>query len=479
MRTWLLALLPSPAAASGCCPRDPTPSTDDGTVPTETHTVGGDDDDDDDGNTSTTWTTSTSTTSTSTTSTSTSTSTPTTSTSTSTTSTPLATSIYDLQAGLVPDGTEVVVSDVVVTGVAADGFFVQERAGGPASGIWVYGGAGFTASPGDRVELEGVFDDSGAASTIDLPHAASPGVHPLGTTSAPTPALVSLADLRGASGESWEGVLVTVEDAVITVPDAGNGAFEIGDGGDTLRIGGKLHTWSSLGELPADATVLAVTGVVDQVGAAYVLDPRDDDDVEVAAVDAAALNQGGIPLGTPVEIFDLVVNGPAFDGVFAQSEAGGPFSGVWLYLGNDWELTWGNLVPGDRIGVWAELNEYNGLTELDLVGAAAPELVVLGSGPAPTPQVVAVADATEAWEGVLVTVQDVIVADPDLGYGEWSLTPRVGGAGTVVVDDKIHTWSGAATLSAGDRFDAVTGPLSYSYGAYKIEPRDEGDVVAH
>jgi hypothetical protein len=392
--------------------------------------------------------------------------------------------LYDLQGGAVPDGTEVEVLDVLVTATGSQGFYVQERTGGPESAIWVFAGAGWSSSlsvsPGDRLDLVGLFVEAGVVSTLDLANAPAPEVRAVGTAPLPAAAVVPLADLQGASAERWEAVLIRVEDLEISVPDAGAGAFEVGDSaGRVLRVGDQLHTWSRLGEVPVGATVSAVTGPLNQ-GASYELAPRSDDDIELAAIDVFELNQGQVPLGTEVEVFGLVVSATAFDGVYAQEASGGPYSGVWVYLGVDWELTFGSVVPGDRLDLWGLANEYNGLTELDLVASASPGLVVSGSGPAPAPSTIGVADAGEPWEAVLVEVLDVVVDAPDLGYGEWSVTPRIGGGGaTVVIDDKIHAWSGAGTLSAGDRFDSIVGPLHYSFSAFKLEPRDDSDVIAH
>ncbi len=112
--------------------------------------------------------------------------------------------------------------------------------------------------------------------------------------------------------------------------------------------------------------------------------------------------------------------------------------------------------------------EYNGLTELiDLT-----DYVVQSTGNSiPGPDVVASGDVSqEQWEGVLVKVAGVTVTDDDLGYGEWSVSD---GSGDVVIDDKgSYTY----TPFLGDPLTYVIGALDYSYGAFKIQPRDDFDI---
>ena len=47
--------------------------------------------------------------------------------------------LYEINTGLVLEGTFVRVEDVIVTGVAYNGFYIQEQAGGEYSGAW-FGG---------------------------------------------------------------------------------------------------------------------------------------------------------------------------------------------------------------------------------------------------------------------------------------------------------------------------------------------------
>jgi hypothetical protein len=81
------------------------------------------------------------------------------------------------------------------------------------------------------------------------------------------------------------------------------------------------------------------------------------------------------------------------------------------------------------------------------------------------------ADVAELWEGVLVSVQDVTVTDADPGYGEWLVDG-------VLVDDYIYD-ALQTGVEVGGTFEAVSGPLHFTFGQFKILPRDEDDLVGY
>jgi hypothetical protein len=139
----------------------------------------------------------------------------------------------------------------------------------------------------------------------------------------------------------------------------------------------------------------------------------------------------------------------------------GPWNGLNLYQPDPAPAV------GDRVEVTGLIEEYYGLTQLT-DGA----VTVLSSGnPLPMPEPLPTGDVSqEQWESVLVRVDDVTVTDEDLGYGEWEVDD---GTGPMVVDD-LGSYS--YTPANGDELDFVQGPLNYSFGAFKIEPRDDDDI---
>ncbi len=144
---------------------------------------------------------------------------------------------------------------------------------------------------------------------------------------------------------------------------------------------------------------------------------------------------------------------------------GGEWSGVILY-GYDGILT--GLVRGDSVVVSGYVSEYNGLTEVvvNAVDFDDPGHTV------PTPASISTDDVDlEKWEGVLVSVTNVTVTDDDLGYGEWAVSD---GTGDARIDDMGDI---SYSPSNGDTFSEIIGVAFYSFDNYKIEPRDDSDLI--
>jgi hypothetical protein len=151
-----------------------------------------------------------------------------------------------------------------------------------------------------------------------------------------------------------------------------------------------------------------------------------------------------------------------YNGYFIEDPAGGVWNGLFVYDSS-------GPARGDRLRVTGTVVEYYNLTELKTL----TEYVVESSGnPLPSPAVLSTGEVSqEQWESVLVRVENVVVTDEDIGYGEWSVSD---GSGDVVIDDKgSYTY----TPTTGAAIDAIVGPLDYGYGAFKIQPRDGDDII--
>jgi len=149
------------------------------------------------------------------------------------------------------------------------------------------------------------------------------------------------------------------------------------------------------------------------------------------------------------------------DWVFIQ-DGTGAWSGIALYQPDS------SPAVGDRVRVAGTLEEAFGLTRF----ASGSSVTVLSSGNSlPDPEILDTGDvAQEQWESVLVRVENATVTDENLDYGKWEIDD---GSGSVVVDD-LGTYSYPPTN--GDMLNFVQGPLHYSFGAFKIEPRDDSDI---
>jgi predicted extracellular nuclease len=143
-------------------------------------------------------------------------------------------------------------------------------------------------------------------------------------------------------------------------------------------------------------------------------------------------------------------------------DGSGAWNGIMLYKPD------GYVNVGDLITITGDVSEYYGLTQF-----YKPVVAVLSSGnPLPSPAVLASGDVSqEQWESVFVRITNVTVIDDDLGHGEWLADDGSGGA---IVDD-LGDYS--YSPQNGDTLAYIQGPVNYSYYDFKIEPRNDGDIL--
>jgi len=162
--------------------------------------------------------------------------------------------------------------------------------------------------------------------------------------------------------------------------------------------------------------------------------------------------------------------------MFVQ-DAEGPWNGIVCFEYDGWHLfPWvdasGNAHPGpgegDEVTLTGTIEEYYNLTELASVtsgivhGASDEEL---------TPSLISISEIGEAYEGCLIAVEDVVVTDPDLGYGEWEFGD---GELTARCDDK---WDYFYYPVEGHQLADIVGVLDYNFSNYKLQPRLARDMV--
>ncbi len=150
-------------------------------------------------------------------------------------------------------------------------------------------------------------------------------------------------------------------------------------------------------------------------------------------------------------------------GYFIEDPAGGAWNGLWVHdVAHSPSL-------GDRVRITGTVIEYYNLTELDLLTGYQ----VLSSGdPLPAPVILPTGDVSqEQWESVLVRVENVIVTAEEDIYFEWQVDD---GSGPLMVD---NLGSDTFVPALGDEIAAIVGPLNYSFGAFKIAPRDDADIL--
>ncbi len=148
--------------------------------------------------------------------------------------------------------------------------------------------------------------------------------------------------------------------------------------------------------------------------------------------------------------------------VFIQ-DGDGAWNGVMLYRPS------GTLSIGDYIRVTGDVTEYFNMTEFAF-GAATT--VISSSNTLPAFEMLPSGDVSdEQYESVLVQVNNVIVSDEDLGFGEWAVND---GSGDIAVD---NLGSYGYNPSDGESLLFVRGPLNYSFSAFKIAARDDNDIA--
>jgi endonuclease I len=149
---------------------------------------------------------------------------------------------------------------------------------------------------------------------------------------------------------------------------------------------------------------------------------------------------------------------------FVIQDGNGPWTGIWVQ---------GSAVAsvGDSVTIRGTVSESAGLGYPGNTLITGTTLLSnCPGGTVPQAAVVSTADATaEAYEGVLLRVEDAVCGIVNVGYGEW-LVNDGNGAGYV---DRLGY---RCTPILGTSYD-VTGPLNYRYGRFKLEPRNAGDIV--
>jgi large repetitive protein len=207
--------------------------------------------------------------------------------------------IYDVKKGTVPAGTSVSISNTLVTGKAATGFYLQAKTGDPGyagtdySGIFVFQTAN-TVNVGDRVTVTSatvaVF---GGETELTAPAVT---VVTSASETAPDPVVVTPSDVvtGGPKAAALEGVVVQVN--AVTVTDAAPAAGA-GDTAPTnefavdaaLRINDLLYLTAPFPTVGMLFT--SITGVLDFKNGNSKIEPRAAGDVVLGPAQLSAFNE--------------------------------------------------------------------------------------------------------------------------------------------------------------------------------------------
>jgi len=158
-----------------------------------------------------------------------------------------------------------------------------------------------------------------------------------------------------------------------------------------------------------------------------------------------------------------IVTGIDSYGYFIQNGKGA-WNGIYIY-----QPEHETIETGQEISVIGLVKEYNKLTEIE-----AYSFELLSSGNLlPTSTIISFNEYEygEAYESVLVTIENITAIDIANVYGEWVVTDAL--SNEMKIDDKIFGY----LPYAGEKFKSLTGCLDYSFGEFKLLPRSNDDIV--
>lgn len=157
-----------------------------------------------------------------------------------------------------------------------------------------------------------------------------------------------------------------------------------------------------------------------------------------------------------------IVTGKFPSGFFIEERPGGEWRGLYIY-GTSY-LSQINV--GDSVRVTGRVVEYYGLTEI----ALPFEVVVLGKTTPPGPTILPTGQVgQEKYESVFLRVEKAVCIAGNNIYYEWIVDD---GSGPIKIDDLGYRFF----PTVGDTY-TVVGCLYYSFGEYKIEPRNDRDII--
>jgi hypothetical protein len=199
------------------------------------------------------------------------------------------------------------------------------------------------------------------------------------------------------------------------------------------------------------------------------------------AVTIYDIQDGTVPLDTPVDVMGVWVTGVRSNGFFAQELAGGQNSGVFVFVGNMGPDI-SQLAVGDLIDISGIATDFGGQTEIDASAGSVTEFDVVN--PLPSPDLVTTLDLdpamAEPWESVYVRVESDLTVSALPGGNEFTVSDM---DGNVVVDNFLYDLIMVAdpafpNFGIGATFTAVQGPLNFS-ATFKLAPRDAGDFEGY
>jgi hypothetical protein len=202
---------------------------------------------------------------------------------------------------------------------------------------------------------------------------------------------------------------------------------------------------------PGSATGETVTGNVTGISC--------ETQIDASGISIADIQQGNVAVNSTVSLRNVVITSQSGNDKFhVQDLGGGDYSGIVVYVQSG---TYSAII-GDTIDITGMYVEFYDLSEIKV---HADDIIANSTATPVASQISTTPADWEVYEGCLVTIKDTTVSDTVSNFGEVTLS--IG----IKMDNEYFDYS----TTKGDVIN-VSGIITYSYSAYKINPRSGADL---
>ena len=321
------------------------------------------------------------------------------------------------------------------------------------------------------------------------------GSHPHAELEGPVPPTISSITIEPSSPTEEDDV--TVSAAITDDGTIASATLTYNTGSTNTDVTMANTTGDTYtGTIPAQTAGTTVTFSITAVDnddstttsteSSYLVNPTGGEITAIYDIQYTTDSSGDSPLNEQTVTISGIVTaefwGSSSNRYLYVQDAEGPWNGVVCFEYDGWDTfdfsssagMVHSVAEGDSVTVTGTVDEYSGLTEIVDVTEViihGPAVNMISPAVVTTGQIMTGGSDAEAYEGCLVKVENIVVDDPDLGYGEWSASD---GTNSVRLDD---VWDYYYYPENGQSLAEVSGVLTYSYSNTKLLPRLARDIV--